>query len=180
MLVPETTWRFKLDVAGFNGMLESFGSTHPLPQELDGEVFVVNIPAALTADYSGPDAIGEGGYLVVGQTRSPELIVPDGVDPAELRDVILNLPLLPENLRSQLAAIEDWRSTLIIPNVDGQATEVEIAGKSAVVLSDPVDGEDGQQFADSGVIWNDEGVVRAVGGTMTREEALSLAESMIR
>ena len=181
-LAEGATWRFKLDVDSFNTVLESFGSTHLLPDALDGEVFTVVIPDALTADYmQSEDAEEYGPYLVVGQTRSPELIVPEDVDAAELRDIVLNLPLLPPHLVEQLAAIDDWQNTLVIPNIDGTATDIEIAGNSAVLVSEgAADDAQGAPLSNAGVIWNHDGVVRAVGGNITGDEAIAIAESMMR
>ena len=107
------------------------------------------------------------------------------MDAAQLRDVLLNLPFLPQNVRDQLAAVQDWQSTLIIPNVDGTAHDITIDGVTAVVISPKSAARDargklGPLPESTTVIWNDNGVVRAVGGPIDEETAIALAKSTMR
>ena len=123
--------------------------------------------------------------IYVGESRGPELVVPDGVDAAQLRDVLVNLPFLPENVRTQLAAVKDWQSTLIIPSVDGTAHDITIDGTPAVLVSPKSAARDlrakmGPLPDSATVIWNQDGVIRAVGGAIDEETATSMAKSMIK
>ena len=189
-LAPARTVRFKLNVAAVNEALTYYGSTQTLPSNLNDKTFSFSMPAIVMAQY-GADAAkpdlesGGPGVIYVGQARSPELTVPDGVDVAALRDLLINLPFLPENLRTQLAAIDKWQSTLIIPNIDGTARDVTIDGKPAVVYSPESAARDAREkvgpLPDStAVIWNDNGVVRAVGGPIDQMAAIALAESTMK
>lgn len=183
--------RFKLNVAAINQALKDYGATQTFPDSLDGKVFSVHVPAIVLARYPAPASTVQSGWpsrdfgIWVGQARSPELVVPEGVDASELRSVLLNLPLLPESVRSQLAAIDDWRSTLIIPNVDGSAHDTVIAGQQAVVISPKSKARDaraklGPLPENTTVIWNDNGVVRAIGGPINEETAIGLAKSTMQ
>ena len=49
---------------------------------------------------------GQPDGIYVGQAHSPELVVPDGVDAASLRDVLLNLPFLPQSVRDSARRCE--------------------------------------------------------------------------
>ena len=60
--------------------------------------------------------------------------MPPGVNPLELRDVLLGLPFLPQNVRSQLAGVQDWQNTLLIPNIDGTSREINVAGMAGVIV----------------------------------------------
>lgn len=205
-LMQAQTIRFKLNVDAVNEALTYYGSDRTLPKSLDDKTFTVKIPAIVLATYgdgvsqtaptgpvdpddpsagaaSGP--FGGAGAIYVGQARSPELIVPDGVDVAELRDLLINLPFLPENLRTQLAAINDWQSTLIIPNVDGTAHNLTIDGTPVVVYSPNSAARDARAQVEplpdsTTVIWNDNGVVRAVGGSIDQAAAIALAKSTMK
>ncbi|HEY5488196.1 MAG TPA: zf-HC2 domain-containing protein [Candidatus Limnocylindrales bacterium] len=185
------TYRFKLHVAAINDALKTYGSDRTLPAALDEKVFEVSVPEIVLARYGTPAGGTAGGPqgqpdgIYVGQAHSPELVVPDGVDAASLRDVLLNLPFLPQNVRDQLAAVTDWQSTLLIPNVDGTAHDVSIDGVKAVVISPKSAARDARKKATmlgpitdtTTVIWNDNGVVRAVGGPIDEGTAIALAKS---
>lgn len=191
LLTHAQTYQFKLHVAAINDALTSYGSEDKLPVALDGKVFSVKVPPILVAQYPVPAGTSTASWpsrnsgVYVGQARSPELIVPDGVDTAQLRSVLLNLPFIPQSVRDQLAAIQDWQSTLIIPNVDGTAHDVTIDGVAAIVVTPKSAVRDLRSklapLADSAtVIWNDGGVVRAIGGPIDEETVLGLAKSTMK
>lgn len=198
-LRPAETYEFKLKVDAINQVLKYYGSDRTLPAALDGKVFTVKMPAILLATYAGtPTAVSaptpapmhpEGGRfdenaIFVGQARSPELIVPDGVDPAQLREVLLNLPFLPQSVRDQLAAVSDWQSTLLVPDIGGAAHNTTIDGVPAVVMDRPSmprlkqPGSTVPQWVT--VVFNQNGVVRAIGGPTNEETAIGMAKSMMR
>jgi hypothetical protein len=191
LLTHAQTYRFRLHIAAINDALASYGGDAKLPTALDGKVFTVNIPATLVARYPVPAGTNTAGWpdrtsgVYVGQARSPELTVPDGVDAAQLRTALLDLPFIPQTVRDQLAAIKDWQSTLIIPNVDGTARDVSIDGVPAVVVTPKsaardVRGKLAPLPDSSTIIWNDNGVVRAVGGPIDENAALGLARSTMK
>lgn len=161
---------FTLDTVNINKFLQSFGSEKLLPDELNGKTFTVKMPALVTAEYHGA---GDN-EIIVGQGRSPELVAP-GADVTAIRDALLALPFLPENLRSQLASINDWQHTFIVPNIDGSSQEVMVAGTQGVFIS-PSEGPDAGD--DSALIWQKDGVVYGIYGSLTLEQALDLANSM--
>lgn len=164
------TMNLTLNTVNINKMIQSFGSEKLLPDDLNGKTFTVNIPAQVTAKYKGL----ENDTVIVGQSRSPELIAP-GSDVLAIRDALLALPILPDNLRSQLASIDDWQHTIIVPNVDGSSQEVKVNGAEGVFISEP-DGSDAEDI--SCLVWQKDGVVYAVSGRLTMEQALDTASAM--
>lgn len=182
------TYRFKLHVDAINSALKYYGSDVTLPQSVDGKVFSVVVPPIVLAQYSDPSLQGVNpdipAEISVGQARSPELSVPDGVDPNALRSVLLSLPFIPQSVRDQLASMSDWQSTLVIPNVAGTARDITVAGIPAVVMSPKGPFVQGRNRGDlpvtSAVIWNDSGVVRGVGGPINEETAIRLANSTMQ
>lgn len=161
---------FTLDTVNTNKFLQSFGSEKLLPDELNGKTFTVKMPAQITAEYHGA---GDS-RIIIGQGRSPELIAP-GSDVLAIRDALLAIPFLPDNLRSQLASINDWQHTFIVPSIEGSSREVKVAGTEGVFISQPDGLEAGGA---SGLIWQKGGVVYGVCGKLTLEEALDIANSM--
>ena len=202
---PGGTIRFKLHVDKVNELLRYYGAEKLLSSSVDGKEISITMPPSVYVAY-GRDALGfvpsnDPGMMSDGatpalvadptsqdvfivQTRGPELTVPAGVDPLEIRDVLLGLPFLPQDVRTQLAGVSDWRSTLIVPNIAGSTHDVTVAGKPAVAIGEPVDPD---QVADQGtayvsphaIMWQQDGVLRAVV-TTSEAQSLSIAESMAR
>lgn len=196
-LQPAQNYKFKLDVDAVNELLAAYGSSATFPDEIDGKTFEVKIPEIVLANYSLTPAEagvpGGGGpessyahMVSVAQARSPELIVPEGVDPLALRDVIINLPIIPEHIRAQLASVGDWQNTLLVPSIGGSSREVDLGGVTAVVVGEPqVDGAETPPGNEPGylycsVVWNDDGVIRGMSGDISEDRAIELAKTMIR
>jgi hypothetical protein len=200
MLQAGQTVKFKLNAAKVNEVLAFYGAKTLLPDSVDGKEFTVKVPSVLMATIEkqgaaaklvpvDPDDPSLGTmpaepYITLVQARSPELTVPDGVDPLVLRDVLLNLPFLPQNVRDQLASISDWQHTMIVPNVGGQARDVTIGGVDAVVMTssygpDPSAPDAAAQEMTS-IVWNQGDVIRGLNGMLSEKEATDLVGTMIR
>jgi hypothetical protein len=139
-----------------------------VPAELEGASLVVEVPGAIGALYGLEEgepefAIGRSGQLVVHA---------EGATMEAIRSFILSRQELPEDLRAQLTAISDWRSTIPVPvPVGGPGwDEVEVAGRPAIVFGD-----------DSGigalVIRQDPEGITVVVGHIGVGQALELAAS---
>ncbi len=207
MVQQPMTAKFKLHVDKVNELLESYGATELFSTSMEGKEFSIHMPATVVIAYPDAQQSTERGSedvdadraaedaatfrdpalgLIVAQSRGPQLNVPPGVNPLEIRNVTLGLPFLPENVRSQLAGVQDWQNTLLIPNVEGMSREISVAGMPGVIMV-----PDADAFGDGSttpvpsdvpvvVMWNDNGVMRAVGGTGGEARILGIAESMAR
>ena len=164
------TMDFTLDTVNTNNFLRSLGSEKLLPDELNGKTFTVKIPALITAEYRG---VGNK-EIIIGQGRSPELAAP-GSDLSAIRDALLAIPFLPDNLRSQLASINDWQHTFILPNIEGSSKDVKVGGAEGVFISAPEGSAAGSY---SGLIWQKDGVVYGISGDLTLEQTLDIANKM--
>jgi hypothetical protein len=198
MLQPATTVKFKLHVDKVNELLDSYGAGKRFSKEVDGKVFEIRMPATVVIGYGqqlGSADSGEGmmssdtgaglpdpsGGTIVVQTRGPELVVPSGVNSLELRDVLLNLPFLPQSVRDQLASVQDWQHTLLIPNVEGSTKNITLNGMPAVVMSPKTDPDIPQPDAvPAAIMWHKDGVVFAVAGIGGEPKLLKIAESVAR
>lgn len=207
VLQEPMTLKFKLHVDKVNELLESYGATKLFSKSLDGKEFSIHMPATVVLAYpdaaaikkmrseeSDPDvpaaedvALASDPTLgiVVAQTRGPQLNVPPGINPLEIRDVLLGLPFLPDNVRRQLAGVQDWQNTLLIPNIEGTSRDINIGGMSGVIIAPPGDATGLPQGPTPDemplvVMWNDNGVMRAVGGIGGERRILGIAESVAR
>ncbi|MGI9952264.1 zf-HC2 domain-containing protein [Moorellaceae bacterium AZ2] len=115
------------DVEKINAYLQEHGNVL-LPESLKGQSFVLKVPPAVEVRYKGPVELLIAGDLTIE--------APAGVDVPALRQALLGLPLLPDNLRRQLGAIDDWQHTLPIPDTqDLAAREVTVNGNQGVYVS---------------------------------------------
>lgn len=138
-----------------------------VPDALDGSALIVDIPGAVASIHVGPDGAPE--YLVA---RSGVLSArSEGAGLEEIRRFLLARDEIPADLRAQLAAIDDWRSTIPVPvPLDGPGwRELDIDGRPALVFGD-----------DSGlgavVIRQDGNGVTVAMGRLEAREAISLVE----
>jgi hypothetical protein len=128
---PATTLTFKLNVNSVNRLLTRLGSTTTLPDEADGKVIRLHIPDGIATE-----GTLSGKPVRLLQFGKPELTVEDGIDAATVREAVLGLPVLPDSLRTKLAAIGDWQSTLPVPARDGVTTSLRLGGHDAVMTAD--------------------------------------------
>jgi hypothetical protein len=142
-----------------------------LPERFDGTRLVVQLPAVVIQQFAGRDG---GPALLVGKAGMLGLDTEGGASLEELREVVLDLPGLPEGTVAQLRAIGDWRNTLPLPvptdEVSWRATQVE--GAEAISFADPSGRLHALLWQRYGYIW---GVAGVVGSGEARDVANSLA-----
>lgn len=124
----------KFDVTELEELSKQLGSEIDLDSQLNNKEFTVNFPQSLYVKYQSSD--DESVQLAYGKTATPQIQVPEGVDINQVRGTLLASPLFPENVRRQLANIDDWQSTLPIPYVEGKdhSEDVKINGEKGVFV----------------------------------------------
>ena len=150
----------------------------PWPKGVDQLTFGLDTPAAVATIY-GDEATKQGfGIVQMAVLDSdvpgagPQLTLPDELDVTAFRAAVLGLPGLPADTVAQVQAVQDWERTLIIP-VPNNATSkpVTIKGKDGLLI---LDGEGRGSL----LIWQRDGMLFAVGGTLTEDEIMDLAKDM--
>jgi hypothetical protein len=166
-VLAEAPGRFLAMAPGTARLVLASRDDNGVPAELDGAVLVVEVPGAILAAYGPVDGSPQ---LLVGRS-GPLVVRAEGAPLEAIRSFLLAYEDLPAELRSQLATIDDWRSTIPLPvPVDGPGwEEVEVAGRPGIAFGD-----------DSGlgaiVLRQDPGgMVTVVGGQLTVSAALELA-----
>lgn len=149
-----------IDAAGLKGVTA--------PAQLNNKTFRVHIAPTALAVY-GPES---GDAYAFGQTQSPWLEVPDGVNMEYLRQDLLTLPGLPPELVVQIQAIKDWKHTLVLPlPPGGQSKETRVAGAPGLLVSDAA----GKYHA---AFWQRQGVLYVIGGQWSADKALAAAAAV--
>jgi len=169
-VVDSGTMSFTLDVGNTNRIMKSYGAVKLLPDDIDGKTFKVEFASQVTMSYSI-----NGKQIMILQTKSPELIVPEDVNIEEIYYAVVDMPIIPKRLKSQLKSIKDWKNTLYIPVEESEMEGVDINGAKGYLTKDYGDSEDDYESA---VIWYDRGIIYAVSGRTDTGEILEIARSM--
>ncbi len=166
-----TSATYTLNVAVAKQYLSLLGSQElngfAWPEGTDTLTFGLDVPASAVIAY-GDETKGFG----VLQMASPTLSVPSNLDVTTLRTALLSIPGLPADTVAQLKAVENWEKTLIIPVPQDATTEnPNIDGNPGLLILDG-------QGRGSLLLWQDDDILYAVGGHLTRDETLAVANSM--
>ena len=128
---PESSLTFTLNVQAVNRMLARLGSPTLLPTQADGKAIMLHVPDGIASE-----GTLSGKPVRLLQFGKPVLTVEGGIDPATVREAILGLPVLPDSLRTKLAAIGDWQTTLPVPAYEGVTTTMKLGGHDALLVTD--------------------------------------------
>jgi hypothetical protein len=154
------------------------GQLPTMPAGLDGSTLSVSIAPAVVVSYGvDPAALLQGGSVPTGEafvvvaSRTPT-VMSTGVTARQLEDYLLSVPGIPAGVASEIHAIGDPTQTIPVP------IPVNLASGSAVTIN----GARGLLIGDStglgsAVIWQHNGVVYAIAGTLTSTQVLGVARS---
>ena len=164
-VTPATTITFTLNVEKANQLLSQLGSERQFEAALDEQPFSVSTYDSIQTDYRLNEQ-----HIRYMRTKSPEINVPDGISVAELKSTLLSLPFLPENVKTQLADIENIETTLPIPHVEREGstmTEVRVGDAPGFVV---------ESKEDSYMVWQDNGNIHVIftQSKMSAEELIDL------
>jgi hypothetical protein len=127
----------RLNVDKVNQMLTRLGGKTKFPAEADGQPISMKIPAFVQANLQGSAAAGGNknnkAYKQLNQIRVPKLDVPQGIDVNRVRQAVLDLPILTDDMRRKLEGIIDWKNTFPVPSDQGESKNITVGGKEAVL-----------------------------------------------
>jgi hypothetical protein len=170
-VTDDGTATYTLNVGPANELIDELGLpiySLPDPAVHPTVPFTVELSKAVVLNYES----ASGERLFVGQTRSPELSFPDWFNADDLREELLQIPLLPADTLAQLRAIDDWQHTVIIPVPENADTDdVTVNGKPGLKI-EMADGHG------AGVVWVDDGYLYVVAGQLSGNDVLDIADSM--
>lgn len=168
-----STLNFTLNADNANALLKSFGAKNPLPKGIDGKTFSVKFSSVINMNYSDR---ASGKNFSIMELKTPEIYAPSDVNIDELYNSIIDLPILPDDIKRQLLAIKDWKSTLVVPVVDN-VTEVDINGSKGYIYSEDYN-YNGNKSSHSSAIWLRDGIICSISGNIDRNETIDLAKSL--
>jgi len=189
-LMPGHTDSFTFSAAKAKATAAAKGKTlPPMPANIDGSSIQVTTGPAVVAVYASqqteqklsaarrdenPQAVATqiGQMLIVGQTTAP-VVKSTGVSAAELENYLLEQPGISPDLANAIRAIGDPSSTLPIPVPVSKATshQVQVQGVTGVAVADSTG-------LGGGIIWQKNGIVYGVAGTLSESQLIAVANSL--
>ena len=156
----------------------------PMPANIDGsKLFITGGPAVVAYYSDSTNTTGATGAtgaspfagmptLIVAQGRPP-VVQSDGVTVEQLQSYLLAQPGISPQLAAQIRAIKDPSSTLPVPIPVDMATskKVTVQGVEGIFVGDSTG-------LGSAVIWQKDGIVYGVAGTLTEQQVLAVANSL--
>jgi len=170
---------FSLNIKAINNTLKMLKAKKLFPAELDKKTFTVSFKNAVTFLYSIPQEQSNEinkNFIEVIELQSPDLILPDGINVYDIRDTLLSLPFLPDNIKKQLYAINDFKNTLPVPvNSESQVKKVNINGYEGIYVEEKND-----LGTNNMLIWVDKNnvVFNINANNLTYETLLQIANSL--
>src|SRR5438105_10954306 len=154
----------KLFITGGPGVVQIYGSVSSPP--------TLQRPQASGSSTAAADALASLPALVIAQGRAP-VVQSNGVTVEQLQQYLLAQPGVTPELAAQIRAIKDPSSTLPIPIPVNMATSknVTVQGVPGVFVGDSTG-------LGSAVIWQKDGVVYGVAGTLSESEIMTVANSL--
>jgi len=169
--LARTTATFVFDASLARASAAAIGRTAPpMPAKLDGSTLAFTGGPAILAVYGSGEQTGT--TLVVGVAKAPT-VGSDGASVSEIQAYLLSQPSVTPALAAQIRAIGDPATTLPIPIPVGQAAakNVSVHGVTGLFIGDSTG-------LGSAVIWQQNGLVYLVGGTLTEAETMAVANSL--
>lgn len=163
------------NVKELNQLISTFGGTKFLPEAINDKTFEISTKSHVRLYYNS--AIKRGNitqWLTIEETQLPDIHVPDDADLEAVRDAVVSLPFIPEDIRQQLVDIKDWKNTLPVPvGEDTHTKDITVNGNQGVFIScEHID------YASNTLIWSDGKAMYWIDTSLPEEQALQIAESL--
>ncbi|HEY8741818.1 MAG TPA: hypothetical protein VIU62_01875 [Chloroflexota bacterium] len=202
-VVPGATGSFTFSAAKAQANAAAQGKTlPPMPANLDGATLQVSTGTALVEAYADPSKLkavaGDnatsttgtadasqnaaaavhaiGPVLIIGEMKAPSVTMTgNGVTAVQLETYLLAQPGISPSLVSAIKALGDPTSTLPIPIPINKAVSQNVTlsdGTKAVVVGDSTG-------IIGGIIWEKNGIVYGIGGSLTESQLISMANGFV-
>jgi hypothetical protein len=162
---------YEVDRATLEAFLQAAGApTAGLPQT-DKLAFDVDVSNVVAQDYS----LGAAGRMEFVQAPSPQVNLPEGLDPVALAETgFLFLGMPPEDAHRMATSI-DWTSTLVvpIPANAAQAREVTVDGVTGLLLESV-----NNNRRENALVWEKDGILYFMSGRGDSRSLMDAADSL--
>lgn len=165
-VTPSHKIMMKLNVNELNQAMQRVGATKLLPESMDGKEVELNIHEGIMYDMSTNDQ----NWASLRQMQSPEFLIDPSVDVTEAVEAVLQLPILPSDLKEQLQQSGILTGSIPMPYVVDEASDIQetmIAGTKVLIEQRQYN-----QLTDHIAVWVKDGqLFHFQGGSAYEEEA---------
>ncbi|WP_066361834.1 hypothetical protein [Herbidospora mongoliensis] len=138
----------------------------PAPPGLEGSQFKLSAGPGFAAVWASEQEIPA---LVVAQVKAPT-VFSSGVPFATVRDYLTSLTFIPDDVAAQLRAFSGGGTLPLFSAIEEKQTTVTDVGGHPATLA--------TTGGMNSVVWVEDGVVNAVGGSLTADEVLTVAREL--
>jgi hypothetical protein len=170
--------RVTADTARLRQLLDALGIRDvDVPEELDGETAMITLKPMVMTEFVQGDR-----RAALMQGPIPEVLMPAGVDLAQLGEIGLRMMGLPAAEAREFAKKVDWNTTLVVP-VPPSATrfrQVLVGSSQGVEIEGPI--VDPETRVEKGnwnlLLWSKGGRVYGIRSTLRLADVLAMANSL--
>ncbi len=171
-----------IDLPQARALLRQLGQEEAaLPDSLDGQQVIVDIPQAVTASYgscrgSEDQPLPSDPCVRLIQLPSPTVAAPTGLDMTQMGALLLQILGMSEEEATRFSQRVDWSTTLVVPlpSMHADYREVEVDGVPGTLIEQQVE-VDAPRYV---LLWVRDGIVYGLTGTQSADEAFALANSL--
>lgn len=179
---PGAQLTLAIDLPRVRALLRELGHSEiVLPDSLDGEQVIVDIPQAVTTAYGSCQDAEDGAErsepcVVLMQLPSPTVTAPPDLDMNQVGAAFLQMMGRNEEDAALFSQQVDWSTTLVVPIPSSYTDyeEVQVDGVPGILIEKLIN-EDAPRFM---LLWVREGIVYALMGAQSADEALTIANSL--
>lgn len=162
------TIHLEIDAEKANKLLSQLKMDARFDEKLSGKRFSLEIPEMHNFRLlSGEE------FIQYGVIDAPELKAPEGVDLAQLRETLLALPFIPDQVKKQMLSVDDWQHTLPLPYMAEEGSkmrEVKVHGQDALLMT--------YEYG-STLVWQQDGAIHTLESLEKNgDELLAIAKNM--
>lgn len=166
--------RVKINTAAVNSLIDALGITDlRVPDAVHGESATLRVYPIVRVDYQRADSKRR---VMLLQGRSPQALLPEGVDLAALAEIGLRVLGLESAEAHRFANSVDWRTTLMVPVPADIATfrQIDVQGNPGLIIESRQQNDRHRAH----ILWSSGGSVFALTGTVPPEELFEIAQSV--
>lgn len=181
-VMGEHAVRVTINTETVNSLIDAFG-IHDLrvPDTANGESATLRVHPIVRVDYerAGDDKRRAKRVMLL-QGRSPEALLPAGVELASLAEIGLRIMGLERTEAHRFANSVDWRTTLIVPVPVDIATfrQIDVQGNPGLIIETRNTPQQRNAQQGTHIMWSSRGSVFALTGNVPAEELFEMAQSV--
>jgi hypothetical protein len=168
---------YEMDRAAMQALVDAAGIQGVTLPDVDSVTVDVDVSKMVRLAYRIPSAnLNFGANLTMMQLPSPQVALPEGIDPVTLGEVAFRWLGMPAEDAQRLAQSIDWTSTIVIPlptNI-GRYREVTVDGATGLLLESSDDTKHS-----AALVWQRDDIIYALNGEgIDSELLLQIADSL--